>query len=106
MRKTSGTTILCMALTTVHDDLCGLEKVMPPDLRQRVGNNAHQLPIFKKQLWKKTSGSDWKFDEGPVNLWVLWFESRITLRSDGSVEQLVPGWYQGKPTWSSPVTLH
>lgn len=98
--------MLCMALTTVAEDLRGLDNVMPPDLRQRVGNNGHQLPIFYKQLWKATPGPDWKFDQGPVDLWMLWFESRVTEKPNGSVEQIVSGWYQGRPTWSAPVALH
>ena len=105
-RKTSGTTVLCMALTTVPEDLVGLEKVMEADLQQRVGNNGYQLPIYYKQLWKAMPGQQWEFDQGPVDLWMLWFESRVAQRPDGSIEQLFPGyyedWHQERPSWASP----
>lgn len=98
--------MLCLAVTTLSEDLRGLDKVMPADLRQRVGNNGYQLPIFYKQLWKETPGQTWEFDQGPVNLWMLWFESRVVLKSDGSIEQHFPSWdakwHQETPSWDTP----
>lgn len=63
--------MLCIAITTLSEDLQGLEQVMSADLRQRTGSNGHQLPIFYKQLWKAAPGKDWEFDQGPVDLWML-----------------------------------